>query len=328
MKLAVWTYPHVEFPEGEDSADHISERLKVLRDVGVELCFPFVADTAEHYFHSDVLGAPRRDLLGPFMEAARALEMTVHHVIGFGRPTNDPVGRYEPPLDKAAVPEELLSWACASWGENHERTVLLANELIERYTPQGLHLDSSRYPDAEVLAHSPCACARCREVRLRWLGKPVPEPYDLANPGIAYKELQMRVEFVRSYVESMRGLTDYHDITLSAAVRPNYYEDALPEGQDWAEWCADGLIDICCPMSRTTSFGTFAQWMAQHHRLTGDVEWLAGIGLDSNGETLSIKDMERQIRFAHAAGADGICIFHAGAIDDEVLGLLAQAREM
>ena len=161
-------------------------------------------------------------------------------------------------------------------GENHERAVLVANEVIERYQPDGIHLDYARYPNADLLARFPCACARCREARLRWLGKPIPDPQDLVKPGVIYKEVQMRAEYVRAFVESMRGLTDYHGVQLSASVRPHYYDDALAEGQDWAEWCADALIGICCNDLHRSS-GTFALWMARHRRLKGGaVQWLAG----------------------------------------------------
>ena len=167
---------------------------------------------------------------------------------------------------------------------------------------------------------------KAAKAELLRLGKPLPEPQDLLKPGVAYKELQMRIEFVRSFVESMRGLTDHHQIALSAAVRARYYEDALAEGQDWADWCADGLIDICCPMSYTLSFGAFAQWMARHRRLTGegDVTWLAGIGLKSSAGELPLDEAERQICFARRADADGIALFSAAALDDAALELLGE----
>ncbi len=326
MRLAAWGHPYLEYPPGRDSADDMALRLDALREAGIDLLFAFVAVADEHYFRTESLGEPERDLLEPLMTAAARVGMQVHPVLGIGGPVGSGAHHYEPPLDTAAVPEYALNWACASWGENHERAILFANEIIERYRPDGIHLDYSRYPNAEVLAHNPCACARCREARLRWLGKPLPEPQDLATPGVAYKELQMRVEFVRSFVESMRGLTDHHQIALSAAVRARYYKDALAEGQDWAEWCADELIDICCPMSYTLSFGTFANWMARHRRLTaaGAVTWLAGVGLKSSAGELPLEEAERQIRFARRAGADGIAIFSAGALDDQALRLLKE----
>ncbi|MGD9497535.1 MAG: hypothetical protein AB7Y46_14635 [Armatimonadota bacterium] len=326
MRLAAWGHPYLEFPEGQDSVDAMAQRLGTLRAAGIDLYFPFVAVAGGHYFASQLLGAPGRDLLGPLLQAAAQVGMQVHPIVGLGGTVGTGEHRYEPPLEARPVPEYALTWPCASWGENHERAVLVANEIIEGYRPDGIHLDYARYPNSQVLLANPCSCERCRSARLRWLGKPVPEPQDLLKPGIAYKELQMRIEFVRSFVESMRGLTDHHGIALSAAVRARYYEDALAEGQDWAEWCADGLIDICCPMSYTLSFGTFALWLARHRRLTSEtpVTWLEGIGLKSSAGELDLPSLERQVRFARKAGADGVCIFSARALDNGALKLLGE----
>ncbi len=326
VRIAAWGHPYDEFPEGKDDARSIAQRLGELHQAGIDLYFPFVVVSGKSYFASETLGPPERELLGPLMEAADEVGVEVHPVLGLGGPVGTGRGLYQPPLEHSDVPEWAMAWPCASWGENHERDVLVANEIIEGYRPPGIHLDYVRYPNAEVLARNPCGCARCSEARLKWLGKPLPEPHDLVKPGVIYKELQMRLEFVRSFVESMRALADHHGVRLSAAVRASYYEDALAEGQDWAEWCADGLLDVVCPMSYTLSFGAFAKLAAQHRRLTREtpVSWLAGIGLSSSVGDLDLDAMERQIRFARTADADGVCVFSAGAIGDEELRLLGE----
>lgn len=329
MRTAVWGYPHVEFPAGHDSAADMRKRLETLRGAGIETYFAYLAIPGEHYFSSEILGPPARELLAPLMEAGEAAEVEIHPVVGLADPAVAGGRDYEPPLDLRDVPEWALNWACASWGENHERTVLLAAKLISEYDPPGLQIDYARLPDSRVLDENPCACERCTAMRLRWLGKPYPEPHDLLKPGIAFKELQMRVEAVRAYVESIRGLADLHDIELSAAVRARYYEDALPEGQDWAEWCADGLLDLVCPMVWPFSFGESARLFTQHRRLTEDspASWLAGIALHSHGEKLSYGELERRLHFALRAEADGLCIANAGEIGDDELALLQSLAE-
>lgn len=324
MRLAVWGHPHEEFPAGHDDASAMHARLEQLREAGIDSYFAYVAIAGEHYFESATLGAPARDLLEPLMEAGEAAEVEVHPVLGLSGPIGPGERHYEPPLDFADVPEWALSWPCASWGENHERAVLVAGELIERYDPPGVQLDYSRLPDSDLLDDNPCACDRCTQMRLVWLGKPYPEPQDLLKPGVAFKELQMRMEFVRSYVESIRGLTDLHGIELSAAVRARYYEDALPEGQDWAEWCADGLVDFVCTMTWPFSFGQFARLLSQHRRLTDATPagWLAGLSFHADGEKLSCGEVERRLRFALRAEADGLCLATAGDLGDEELGML------
>ncbi len=329
MKIAAWSHPHREYPEGCDDVDTMRRRLEQLREAGLTVLFPFVAIEGAVYFESETLGPPERDLLAPLMAAASEVGVQVHPIMGLSGPIGPGRGLYRPPLDLADVPERAMSWPCPSWAENHERAVLVAGEIIEAYSPAGIHLDYCRYPNSELLTKNPCTCERCSEARIHWLGKPYPEPQDLRKPGVLYKELQMRAELVRSFVESMRGLTDQHAIELSAAVRADYYDDALVEGQDWAEWCADALIDTVCPMSYTLSLASFARLIAQHRRLLDGtpVEWLAGIGLQSSIGQLDLDAMDRQIQFAADAGASGVCIFHAGAIGDDELALLRRAAK-
>jgi hypothetical protein len=287
--------------------------------------FAYVAVAGGHYFDSDVLGPPERDLLTPLVEAGRRADLRIHPILGLGGDIGVGQGLYKPVLERGDVPEWGLSWPCAAWGENHERSVLVANELLDGTGATGLHLDYSRFPDAKVMRENPCACARCQRARLRWLGKPYPEPQDMRKPGVVYKEMQMRIEFVRSFVESMRGIADHHGLTLSAAVRRRYYEDALEEGQDWPEWCADGLLDLVCPLSFALSFGAFAKLMAQHRRLIGGAAgWLAGIGLETADGMLDFDAFKRQVLFTRRVGADGVCIANAAALQDDHLTLLAE----
>jgi hypothetical protein len=326
VTIGVWGRAWEEFPEGRDSVGEIASRFATLREAGIDRYFAYVGVLGEHYFESLTLGAPRRDLLGALMEAGERADVAIHPVFGLGGSVGVGHELYRPPLDYADVPEWALSWPCAAWGENHERSVLVANELLEGYAAAGLHLDYSRFPDADVMRDNPCACARCQRARLRWLGKPYPEPHDLSTPGVVFKEMQMRMEFVRSFVEAMRGITDHHEVELSAAVRPRYYEDALEEGQDWADWCADGLLDLVCPLTFTLSFGSFAKLIAQHRRLVMDmpVRWMEGIGLNTPEGGLDFDVFERQVRFSSQAGAEGVCICNAAALGDEELGLLRE----
>jgi len=329
VTIGVWGRPYEEFPEGRDGVAEMTDRFEVLRAAGIDRYFAYLAVAGAHYFEAETLGSPVRDLLGPLMVAGERTGVQVEPVFGLGGDIG--VGRhlYKPPLDFSDVPEWALSWACAAWGENHERSVLVADELLTRYAPVGLHLDYSRFPDARVLRENPCACERCHAARVRWLGKPYPEPHDMRKPGVVFKEMQMRMEFVRSFIESMRGLTDHHDASLSATVRARYYEDALEEGQDWAEWCADGLLDMVCPMTFTLSFGAFAKQLAQHKRLLAGtpVTWLEGIGLQTPDLRLDFDVFERQVVFSEQAGAGGVCISHAGALGDDELGFLRRLVE-
>lgn len=323
MKIAVWGHPSREFPPGADSPADIATGLGRLREAGITMYFPFVISGGKALFETTA-GETERDLLGPILTAAGELGMQVHPIIGLGGVAGAGEAHYRPPVENIEVPSWAQNWPCPSWGENHERGMLAADEILRHYAPAGLHLDYVRYPNSSLINDYPCACARCTAARLKWLGKEVPEPRDFAIAGYSYKELQWRGEFVRSFVESVRGLTDSYGVQLSAAVRARYYEDALVEGQDWAEWCHDGLLDVVCPMSYNPCFGRFARFIGSHRRLAGETRaiWLAGIGRSSSMGVIDSETMGRQIEFALNAGADGVCIFHAAALEEADLSEL------
>jgi len=330
MKIAVWGHPTKEFEPGSDSPAEIAAGLGRLREAGVTMYFPFVLSRGRALFETGVAGATERDLLGPILDAAAELEVQVHPIIGLGGVAGPGEATYRIPGEKAEVPSWAERWPCPSWGQNHEAGVMAAEEILKGYAPPGIHLDYVRYPNSSLINEHPCACKRCTEMRRKWLGKEVPEPRDLAIPGYTFKELQWRGEFVRAFVESVRGIVDSHGAELSAAVRARYYEDALVEGQDWAEWCRDGLLDIVCPMSYNPCFGRFARFIGNHRRLAGDTraQWLAGIGRSSSLGVIDAETMIRQIEFALNAGADGVCIFHAAALESKdltELGKLARS---
>ena len=329
MKMAAWGHPASEFAAGSDSPSEIAAGLGRLREAGVTMYFPFVISGGRAYFESAVPDATERDLLGPILEAAGELGMDVHPIIGLGGVAGAGEATYRIPGEKTEVPSWATTWPCPSWGVNHEAGMMAAEEILKSYGPPGIHLDYVRYPNSSLIDEHPCACERCTAMRVTWFGKEVPESRDMAVPGYTFKELQWRGEFVRSFVESVRGITDSHGAELSAAVRARYYQDALVEGQDWAEWCGDRLLDIVCPMSYNPCFGRFARFIGNHRRLAGDTEaiWLAGIGRSSSLGVIDAETMARQIEFALNAGADGVCIFHAAALEDEDLAELKRLSE-
>lgn len=329
LTVAVWGHPYSELEAGKESTADARAWLGRLIEADITAYIPFVISGGKHYFESSVLGPPERDLLGPVLEAGRSLGMEVHPIVGLGSVgvRGKGGGVYEP-VDVYGSGEEMPEWAkgwpCAAWEENRKLTEDVAQDLITTYRPDGLHMDYVRYPNTAVLDAHPCGCSRCREERVKWLGKALPDAEDLARPGVAYKEVQMRGRFVRDLVERLRRVTHRAGISLSMAARARVLKDAVSEGQDWAEWARDGLVDIVAPMSYNPCFDRFQRFVAEHLPLlksTGATYW-AGIGRRSSLGVIDAEMMERQIRYALDQGADGVCVFHAGALEDEDLGVL------
>ncbi len=330
MQLAVWGHPAREFPEGSDSIAHITTWLGRLRDAGVGKYIPFVTSRGNPVLEIEALGPPQRDLLDPLMQVGREIGMEVHPIVGLGGVTpgfSDDEGYYVPLL-KAG--EELPSWsgrwADPAWEENVEFICRISEQMLDNYDCDGLHMDAVRYPNTAVLDDHPCVCQRCRAARAKWLGQEVPDEQDLARPGVVALEIRMREGFVRGVAERLRRLCDQRELPLSLAARARYLKDAVAEGQDWAQWCRDGLLDFVCPMSYNPCLDRFQRFVQQHARLLAgtDTPLYAGVGRQSSLGTLSPQDMMQQFEYLREQGVEAACIFHAGALEDEDLRLLQE----
>ena len=330
MELAVWGHPARELPAGEDSAADFETWFGKLRDAGVSIYIPFVTSGGRAVFVSELLGEPERDLLGPIIAVAHSLGIEVHPIVGLGGVTpgfSDTAGFYVP---LAKPGEDLPSWSARwldpAWEENVAAVCTLSRQLLDDYDCDGLHMDAVRYPNSMVLNDHPCVCERCRTARKEWLGKEVPDDQDLANPGVVVLETQMREDFVRSLAEELRDICDERDLPLSLAGRARYLKDAVPEGQNWAQWCADDLLDFVCPMSYNPCFDRFQRFVEQHTSILAgsDTPLYAGVGRQSSLGTLSPQDMIRQLEYLDDLGIPGACIFSAAALQDEDLYLLGE----
>jgi len=332
MEIAVWGHPYSEYPEGKDTQADFVARFERMKEAGVGIYLPFVITHGKHFFQSAVLGSPAKDLLGPLVEAGEEVGVEVHPIVGLGSvaaAAEDRRGLYDPGPTDEELPSWALNWPCAAWDEVRQVTIETAADMLDSYSPDGLHMDYVRYPNTVVLDTHPCHCERCQEAREQWLGKPLPEAEDLARPGVVYREVQMRNRFVKSLVRGLREVADEAGLPLSMAARARYLKDAVAEGQDWVEWCEDSLLDFVCPMSYNPCMERFQRFVTEHLNLlaaTGTPLY-CGIGRSSSLGKINAQEMARQIRYAAERGADGVCVFHIGAFEDEDYKALRQVSQ-
>ncbi len=330
MDLAVWGHPAREFPEGHDSYEDMLGWMSKLRDAGITIYMPFVMSGAKAFFDIRSWGNTERDLLGPLMDVAEEVGIEIHPVVGLGKVTptfEEGQGVYVPAQIEGQEPlAGWTGWACPAWEENVRFLHALCEDLIDTYDCDGVHMDAVRYPNSAVLNSYPCGCERCREMRFEWLGSELPSLEELSLPGFMSIEIQMRESFVRSVAEEFRQICDERHLPLSLAARARYIKDAVPEGQDWAAWCEDGLLDFVAPMSYNPCPERFKRFVDEHMRLvdgTGTPLY-AGVGRKSSLGVISPQEMIAQLRYLDEAGVGGACIFHAAALEDEDLTLLRE----
>jgi len=329
MDFAAWGHPASEFPVGQDSRDDFRRAFERLRTGGLDIYLPFVMTHGTHYFESETLGAPERDLLGPCIEAGAEVGIETHPIVGLGAVAAMASGGsylYEPGPADEPLPSWALNWPCAAWPENRRLTCAVAAEIMRGYSPDGLHMDYMRYPNSVVLNAHPCRCERCQAEREQWLGKPLLEAEDLQLPGVLYQEIKMRSRFVKSMVHGLREVADDAGVPLSLAARARYLKDAVVEGQDWVEWCAEGLLDFVCPMSYNPCPDRFRRFVHEHTSLLAGAgtPLYCGIGRSSSLGKIDAAQMADQIRHAADQDADGVCIFHVGALEEADFAVLKE----
>jgi uncharacterized lipoprotein YddW (UPF0748 family) len=200
------------------------------------------------------------------------------------------------------------SWLCPTDPDNRELMLSLIGELVRGYDLDGIQLDYIRFPD-----RSHCYCQGCRDRFEEVTGICVRRWPDQVLEGGRYREefLEWRTGTITDFVRDVRDLvrTESPGTLLSAAVLPDR-EDALGNGQDWAAWAEEGVVDFIVPMDYTDSLELFSQLLDAQLVLAGDVPVVPGIGSNAGGLDLSPDEISCQMAVAIRAGAAGWALFH------------------
>jgi uncharacterized lipoprotein YddW (UPF0748 family) len=186
MKLAVWGHPYIEFSEGRDDQNIINAAFSRMSDAGISIYFAFITTEKKLLWTSKVIPKPSIDMLSKLIKAGKASGVEVHPIIGFGSISPFfglfPERTYKTKTE-INLPQWAKGWICPSWKENRDLTIKVAEEILENYEVDGLHMDYMRYPNAGISSQNPCLCEACRKLRMKWLGKEVLDENDLERQG-------------------------------------------------------------------------------------------------------------------------------------------------
>jgi hypothetical protein len=223
---------------------------------------------------------------------------------------------------------------CPAWPENRMLALHRATQLLDALEPPALHLDFMRYffannpvfgVDLEwedgrkwIDTYFHCDCPLCQTERLELLGRDVTD-YDRHHPGYIYKRLQQRGQHVEEVLRALRRLTQTRDMRLTVAVRIHYFNRALMEGQDWVQWCEEGLVDTISPMNYSTDPRVVEHLCVASQRLLRNarVEVLEGLGRRSSAGENTPEQLLAQARRVVELGAGGVALFHLGVLEEE-----------
>jgi uncharacterized lipoprotein YddW (UPF0748 family) len=160
--------------------------------------------------------------------------------------------------------------------------VRVIQDIAERYTIDGLHLDYIRYP-AAGFGLDPVIR---RNFMLYWGVDPLHLGRDwemLAaageNTAAVFDSLiiEKRTQAVDSLVLAVREVIG--DLPLSAAIIPEYKRAREEKGQDWARWVQEGTVDFIVPMAYSYNPPELRRRMRLVRNLVGRDKFLIGLPL-------------------------------------------------
>jgi len=336
MKIAIWGYLETDIRR-EGGPEAVIRRC---RDAGIDqyLAFPHKAndaDTLDHTYPSTLQEGRTGDLLAPFARAARQEGLRVEpwwipaHV---RRKTDSDANRaawaYRSPMPEGN--KKHGNTPCMTWPEVRAAAIEHLHDLINKGGQDltGIHMDVIRYADNPTSLSQPCQCDACRREYRRRLGLNAVTAEDLKDPGALHLFLAFRGAMIRSLVEQAQDITQRAGLRLSLAARALFFNDALVEGQDWAAWARDGLVDAVYTMNYFVDRQRHTRHLHHHVRLLSEaptVEHRDGIGRKSSfGELATPEALIAHIDDVREAGVEGVSIFHYNGMTDADFAALKQ----
>lgn len=156
--------------------------------------------------------------------------------------------------------------------EVREYTTALITDLLTRYKLDGIHLDYIRYPSPDFDYHPGVINLFQKEYHF--------DPSRSVTSAEATCWQQWRMEQLTILIFDIYSVCRSFspDILLSVAVKPNIREARERFGQDWGEWCRQGIVDAVMPMTYTEKAHLFREQMAAVKQVAGEVPVYMGIG--------------------------------------------------
>ncbi len=168
-----------------------------------------------------------------------------------------------------------------------EHTLAVYEDIVRRYPIAGLHYDYVRYPQVTYAASSD----------------------DHAAVTALVREGAARLRAARP------------ELLISAAVFPDPAVAGARVLQRWPDWCAEGLLDLACPMAYRRDTAEVARLLQGARAAAPNTQLWGGL-LAYAGEPELLRD---QLAAARSAGCDGAIVFAYDPAERSMLDALAAA---
>jgi hypothetical protein len=255
-----------------------------------------------------------------------ALSLDELHHAALGKPTPRMV---VPRLDEftARFGERALPWMVC-WSALEDAGPLaawLVDFLRSHPFARGINIDILRYMNTVFWEDFPCQCEACCTRREPWLGHGLLTDEDRGDPSLMYLEIQTKGKVISRIARTLAEAVHGAGLPFSIAARAVYagrdvehaaapmwgYGPAIYEGQDWAAWCREGILDTIHFMNYTPRLERFARLARQHRALLQGTRTVhhEGIGVASSAGVLPPEAMEQQIDVCRGVGIAGVTVF-------------------
>ncbi len=326
IKNWAWITTDLKIPD-----DDWLRKFAVMRHAGIDAILPEIFNSREAYYGSQHLPVGG-EWLERIIPLAKKEGLEVHAWM-WSMPCNIPEiyerqpewyivnGNGESSVVKPAY-VDYYKFLCPSREEVHEFIEKRVKELAQYDELDGIHLDYIRLPDviiAEALQprydvvqdreypeFDYCYCEVCRS---KFEDQTGIDPLELDDPAMNEPWRQFRYDSVTNLVnDKLVPIARKHDKKISAAVFPNW--EAVR--QQWMVWDLDAFL----PMLYHNFYHGDTEWIKYHtHKgvtaLDGRVPLYSGLFVPE----LNPDELQQAVQVSLDAGAGGISLFHANAMD-------------
>jgi len=110
------------------------------------------------------------------------------------------------------------------------------------------------------------------------------------------------------------------ELTLSAAVFPDYESAKIEIAQSWETWVEQGLLDIICPMLYTNNASLFRKYVRKIIKTAkGKCLVYPGIACASSHNINTPEGVEEEVKIVREEGADGVVLFSGYSLIQEFI---------
>jgi uncharacterized lipoprotein YddW (UPF0748 family) len=222
---------------------------------------------------------------------------------------------------------KYYKWLCP----NHQGVVDHLEKKVKEIAAipglEGIHLDYIRFPDVilpvglwkkydivqdrEYPQYDFCYCDVCRS---RFKAEQGVDPLDLPDPSADKDWLQFRYDSITRLVNHLYEVAREEGKKLSAAVFPTPAIARKLVRQEWDRWNLDAVF----PMMYHNFYEEDIAWLEEavkegENALKGRFPLYAGLFIPA----INPPEMPGAVRYVAKGGAQGLCLFRYGSMDDK-----------